>query len=111
MLRSRKRRREEPLDARLLPDPIVVERAAAEEEGIDDPDPEHEALLADSVGLALLIVLERLSPAQRLAYVLHDIFSVPFEEISAPSSSARPRRRANSPAALAAASALLTPHC
>jgi RNA polymerase sigma-70 factor (ECF subfamily) len=78
MLRSRKRRREQPLvDAHLLPDPIVVERA---EEGID---PEHEALLADSVGLALLVVLETLTPPERLAYVLHDMFSVPFEEIGA----------------------------
>src|SRR5918995_524222 len=74
MLRSRKSRREEPLEAH-LPDPIV-DRA----EGID---PEHEALLADSLGLALLVVLETLSPAQRLAYVLHDMFSVPFEEIGA----------------------------
>jgi RNA polymerase sigma factor (sigma-70 family) len=76
MLRSRKTRREEPLDAQYLPDPIV-ERAS----GIDDP--EHEALLADSVGLALLVVLETLTPAERLAYVLHDMFSVPFEEIGA----------------------------
>src|ERR687898_69545 len=75
MLRSRKRRRgEQPLEAH-LPDPIV-DRA----EGID---PEHEALLADSLGLALLVVLETLSPAQRLAYVLHDMFSVPFEQIGA----------------------------
>src|ERR671910_1158613 len=74
MLRSRKSRREELLDAH-LPDPIV-DRA----EGID---PEHEALLADSLGLALLVVLEELTPAERLAYVLHDIFSVPFEEIGA----------------------------
>jgi hypothetical protein len=77
MLRSRKTRGEEPLDAQHLPDPIVVERA----EGIDDP--EHEALLSDSVGLALLVVLETLTPAERLAYVLHDMFSVPFEEIGA----------------------------
>ena len=76
MLRSRKRRREEPLDAQHLPDPIV-DRA---EEGID---PEHEALLADGVGLALLVVLETLTPAERLAYVLHDMFSSPFEEIGA----------------------------
>src|SRR5215207_3633901 len=75
MLRSRKKRREEPLDAHLLPHPIV-DRA----EGID---PEHEALLADSLGLALLVVLETLSPAERLAYVLHDLFSVPFYEIGA----------------------------
>jgi RNA polymerase sigma factor (sigma-70 family) len=74
MLRSRKTRREEPLDAH-LPDPIV-DRA-------DGIDPEHEALLADSVGLALLVVLETLTPAERLAYVLHDIFSVPFDEIGA----------------------------
>jgi RNA polymerase sigma-70 factor (ECF subfamily) len=77
MLRSRKRRREEPLEAHLLPDPIVVDRA---EGGID---PEHEALLSDSVGLALLVVLETLTPAERLAYVLHDMFSVPFDEIGA----------------------------
>src|ERR687889_559640 len=76
MLRLRKTRREEPLDAQYLPDPIV-ERAG----GIDDP--EHEALLADSVGLALLVVLETLTPAERLAYVLHDMFSVPFEKIGA----------------------------
>src|SRR5215204_5608523 len=75
MLRSRKSRREEPLDAH-LPDPIV-DRAE------DSIDPEHEALLADSVGLALLVVLERLTPAERLAYVLHDMFSVPFDEIGA----------------------------
>jgi RNA polymerase sigma-70 factor, ECF subfamily len=74
MLRSRRTRREEPLDAH-LPDPIV-DRA-------DGIDPEHEALLADSVGLALLVVLERLTPAERLAYVLHDMFSVPFDEIGA----------------------------
>src|SRR5215217_7643615 len=76
MLRSRKRRREEPLDSQHLPDPIV-DRADG---GID---PEHEALLADSVGLALLVVLETLTPAERLAYVLHDMFSVPFDEIGA----------------------------
>src|ERR671917_346705 len=73
MLRSRKTRREEPLEAQYLPDPII-DRA----EGID---PEHEALLADSVGLALLVVLETLTPPERLAYVLHDMFSVPFDEI------------------------------
>src|ERR687895_315071 len=72
MLRSRKTRREEPLDAR-LPDPII-DRA-------DGIDPEHEVLLTDSVGLALLVVLETLTPAERLAYVLHDMFSVPFDEI------------------------------
>jgi RNA polymerase sigma factor (sigma-70 family) len=74
MLRSRRTRREEPLDAH-LPDPIV-DRA-------DGVDPEHEALLADSVGLALLVVLDTLTPAERLAYVLHDMFSVPFDEIGA----------------------------
>ena len=74
MLRSRKTRREQPLDAH-LPDPIV-DRA---EDGIY---PEHEALLSDSVGLALLVVLETLTPAERLAFVLHDMFSVPFEEIA-----------------------------
>jgi RNA polymerase sigma-70 factor (ECF subfamily) len=72
MLRSRKTRGEEPLDAH-LPDPIV-DRA-------DGIAPEHEALLADSVGLALLVVLETLTPAERLAYVLHDMFSIPFDEI------------------------------
>ncbi|MBV9354399.1 MAG: sigma-70 family RNA polymerase sigma factor [Chloroflexi bacterium] len=74
MLRSRRTLREEPLEQH-LPDPIV-DRA-------DGIDPEHEALLADSVGLALLVVLETLSPAERLAYVLHDMFSVPFDEIGA----------------------------
>jgi RNA polymerase sigma-70 factor (ECF subfamily) len=74
MLRSRKTRREEPLEAH-LPDPIL-DRA----NGIA---PEHEAMLADSVGLALLVVLETLTPAERLAFVLHDMFSVPFDEIGA----------------------------
>jgi RNA polymerase sigma factor (sigma-70 family) len=74
MLRSRRRRREEPLEAH-LPDPVI--------DPVDGIDPEHEALLADSVGLALLVVLETLTPAERLAYVLHDMFSVPFEEIGA----------------------------
>jgi RNA polymerase sigma factor (sigma-70 family) len=73
-LRSRKTRREQPFDTH-LPDPIV-DRA-------DGIDPEHEALLADSVGLALLVVLETLTPAERLAYVLHDMFSVPFDQIGA----------------------------
>jgi RNA polymerase sigma-70 factor (ECF subfamily) len=77
MLRSRRTRREEPLDGR-LPEPVVdrVDR-------VDGVDPEHEALIADSVGLALLVVLETLTPAERLAYVLHDMFSVPFDEIGA----------------------------
>ena len=73
-LRSRRTRREEPLDAVRVPEPII-DRA-------DGTDPEHEALLADSVGLALLVVLETLSPAERLAFVLHDIFAVPFDEIA-----------------------------
>src|SRR6266545_3295922 len=73
MLQSRKSRREEPLDVH-VPDPIV-DRA-------DGSDPEHEALLADSVGLALLVVLETLDPAERLAFVLHDTFAVPFDEIA-----------------------------
>jgi RNA polymerase sigma factor (sigma-70 family) len=73
MLRSRRSRREEPLGPR-VPDPII-DRA-------DGTDPEHEALLADSVGLALLVVLETLSPAERLAFVLHDMFAVPFDEIA-----------------------------
>jgi RNA polymerase sigma-70 factor, ECF subfamily len=73
MLRSRKVRREEPLGVH-MPDPIV--------DSADGTDPEHEALLADSVALALLVVLETLSPAERLAFVLHDIFAVPFDEIA-----------------------------
>jgi RNA polymerase sigma-70 factor (ECF subfamily) len=73
MLRSRNSRREQPLDIR-VPDPIV--------DPIDGTDPEHEALLADSVGIAMLMVLETLSPAERLAFVLHDMFGVPFEEIA-----------------------------
>ena len=73
MLRSRKSRREEPLGIH-VPDPIVSRE--------DGSDPEHEALLADSVGLALLVVLETLDPAERLAFVLHDMFDVPFDEIA-----------------------------
>jgi RNA polymerase sigma factor (sigma-70 family) len=81
MLRTRRSRREEPLGADAdadadthLPEPIVS-RA-------DGVDPEHEALLADSVGLALLVVLQTLAPAERLAFVLHDMFAVPFDEIA-----------------------------
>src|SRR2546429_3562962 len=70
MLRTRKSRREEPLDTH-VPDPIVA-----------SADPSQEALLADSVGLALLVVLETLTPAERLAFVLHDMFGVPFDEIA-----------------------------
>jgi RNA polymerase sigma factor (sigma-70 family) len=73
-LRSRSSRREEPLDV-FVPDPIVRRE--------DDLDPEHQAELVDSVGLALLVVLETLAPAERLAFVLHDMFAVPFEEIGA----------------------------
>src|SRR5215212_11388241 len=73
MLRSRTSRREEPLDTN------VPERAARR---ADSGDPEQEALLADSVGLALLVVLETLAPAERLAFVLHDMFAVPFDEIA-----------------------------
>ena len=73
MLRSRRTRREQPLDVR-VPDPIIDPAGGT--------DPEHEALLADAVGLALLVVLETLTPAERLAFVLHDMFAVPFEEIA-----------------------------
>jgi RNA polymerase sigma factor (sigma-70 family) len=73
VLRSRQVRREESLDAH-VPDP-VISRA-------DGVDPEHEALLADSVGLALYVVLDTLTPAERLAFVLHDMFDVPFDEIA-----------------------------
>jgi RNA polymerase sigma factor (sigma-70 family) len=73
MLRSRRTRREQPLDVQ-VPDPII--------DPVDGTNPEHEALLADSVGLALLVVLETLTPAERLAFVLHDMFAVPFEEIA-----------------------------
>jgi RNA polymerase sigma-70 factor (ECF subfamily) len=73
MLRSRTSRREEPLGTH-LPEPII-----SPEDGVD---PEYQALLADSVGLALLVVLETLGPAERLAFVLHDVFGVPFEEIA-----------------------------
>jgi RNA polymerase sigma factor (sigma-70 family) len=73
MLRARRTRREQSLDVH-VPDPII--------DSAGGTDPEHEALLADSVGLALLVVLETLTPAERLAFVLHDLFSVPFEEIA-----------------------------
>jgi RNA polymerase sigma-70 factor (ECF subfamily) len=74
MLRTRRARGEEPLDEQEA-EPIVDRADAA--------DPEHEALLADSVGLALLVVLEMLTPAERLAFVLHDMFAVPFDDIAA----------------------------
>jgi RNA polymerase sigma-70 factor, ECF subfamily len=74
MLRSRRIRHEEPLEQPHLPDPIV--------DPADGTDPEHEALLADSVGLALLVVLDTLTPPERLAFVLHDMFAVPFDQIA-----------------------------
>src|SRR5918996_1267207 len=73
LLRSRKSRREEPLTPH-APEPVAT--------GTSGSSPENEALLADSVGLALLVVLDRLTPAERLAFVLHDMFAVPFEEIA-----------------------------
>jgi RNA polymerase sigma-70 factor (ECF subfamily) len=73
MLRSRKTRRESPLDTH-VPDPIVSPAA-----GID---PEQEALLGDSVGLALFVVLDSLTPAERVAFVLHDVFAVPYDAIA-----------------------------
>src|SRR4051812_35876239 len=73
ILRSRRTRREELIDPH-VPDPVVTREDAS--------DPEHEALLADSVGLALHVVLETLEPAERLAFVLHDMFAVPFDEIA-----------------------------
>ena len=73
LLRARRQRREDPLDVH-VPDPVIDLDAV--------PGPEQEAVLADSVGLALLVVLESLSPAERLAFVLHDMFAVPFEEIA-----------------------------
>jgi RNA polymerase sigma factor (sigma-70 family) len=71
MLRARTARRENPLDVH-VPDPVVAPAS---------DDPEQHALLADSVGLALLVVLDTLSPSERLAFVLHDVFAVPFEQI------------------------------
>jgi RNA polymerase sigma-70 factor (ECF subfamily) len=73
ILRRRRSRREE-LAGSWLPEPILRTP--------DDTDPEHESVMADSVGLALLVVLESLTPAERLAFVLHDVFGVPFEEIA-----------------------------
>src|SRR3954470_13066358 len=76
MLDARKRRREEALEAGRLPDPIVTLADDAA------PDPESEALAADAVGAALVVVLETLQPAERLAFVLHDVFGVPFDDIA-----------------------------
>src|SRR5436190_9617494 len=76
-LRTRNTRRESPLDDEHqvhVPDPLVSPA--------DEIDPEQEVLLADSVGLALMVVLENLAPAERIAFVLHDMFSVPFDEIA-----------------------------
>jgi RNA polymerase sigma-70 factor (ECF subfamily) len=74
ILRQRRAHAEEPLDA-FVPEPIISTDAGA--------DPEHEVLLADAVGIALQVVLDALSPAERLAFVLHDMFAVPFDEIAA----------------------------
>jgi RNA polymerase sigma factor (sigma-70 family) len=76
MLDARKRRREEALEAGRLPDPVITRPDETA------PDPEAEALAADAVGAALLVVLESLQPAERLAFVLHDLFGVPFEDIA-----------------------------
>src|SRR5919106_6621447 len=73
MLQTRRTRREEPMDVRVS-DPIVGPE--------DGTDPEHQAMLADSIGLALQVVLDMLGPAERLAFVLHDMFAMPFEEIA-----------------------------
>lgn len=73
LLRSRRGRREEPIPHR-LPDPIVSAQGG--------PDPEQEALLADAVGLALQVVVETLSPSERVAFVLHDVFGMPFDDIA-----------------------------
>ncbi|MFE0254153.1 RNA polymerase sigma factor SigJ [Streptomyces sp. NPDC059010] len=74
MLRSRTRRHEEPLDDTFVPDPVL--------RPLSQIDPEQEVLQADSVGLALLVVLETLEPAERIAFVLHDMFAVPFDDIA-----------------------------
>src|SRR4051812_33362823 len=76
MIDARKRRREEALEAGRLPDPVIMRADHA------PPHPEGEALAADAVGAALLVVLETLQPAERLAFVLHDLFAVPFEDIA-----------------------------
>jgi RNA polymerase sigma-70 factor (ECF subfamily) len=73
MLRARKSRREEPVGG-FIPDPII--------DRVDSTDPEHEVLLADCVGLAMAVVLETLTPAERLAFVLHDMFAVAFDDIA-----------------------------
>ncbi len=106
MLRSRSARHEEPLGEH-LPDPVVS--------SLDRADPEQEAELADAVGMALLVVLDKLSPTERLAFVLHDMFAVPFDDIAAivgrsPNAAAqlasRARRRVRGSAARGAAHAV-----
>ena len=94
MLRSRRTRREASLETH-LPDPIV-----SPEDGLD---PEQEALLGDSVGLALLVVLDALTPAERVAFVLHDVFALPFDDI-APIVGRTPTAARHSRAGLVAAS-------
>ena len=84
MLRTRERRREELFGVR-PPDPIATDAA--------EPDPQDEILMADSVGLALLVVLESLTPSERLAFVLHDMFAVPFDEIATVLGSSRTAAR------------------
>lgn len=84
MLRSRDARPEEPVGVR-IPDPIVSR--------VDQPDPEQQALLADAVGLALQVVLRELRPAERLAFVLHDMFDVPFGPIASALGSTAPAAR------------------
>ena len=74
LLRARWARREDALDDAHVPDPVVAPE--------DDPNPEQAALYADSIGLALLVVLDTLGPAERVAFVLHDMFDVPFEEVA-----------------------------
>jgi RNA polymerase sigma-70 factor, ECF subfamily len=100
MLRSRSARREDSLDGE-LPEPVASRGTGA--------DPEQEAVLADSVGLAMLVVLEMLTPAERLAFVLHDMFAVPFDEIApivgrspaaARQLASRARRRVQGPPAI-----------
>src|SRR4051794_2652251 len=76
-LRSRAARREDPLETR-LPDPSVQEVDGPDADG----DPEQQAFLADSIGVAMLVVLDELSPAERLAFVLHDLFVLPFADIA-----------------------------
>src|SRR3954471_17268938 len=77
MLDARRRRREEALEAGRLPDPVIMPASDAA-----GADPQGEARAADAVGAALLVVLETLQPAERLAFVLHDLFAVPFEDIA-----------------------------